>query len=438
MREDSNGLTIYRCLRGTSTLEEFHQKLMLKVQSWNASPEHVNDVLYNFRHRYNVRASERNRKNFPQLGHFDHHLIDYIQSIGRTIYGENIYSWWGQFQGQEVIEESFGVIPCVSPAEYEDITDADLNDHDRPMKFMARAMKTVIPHIPVQTTAEMAFYARSVMSYFQDQSLKVDFDTMATDWNSNRLKLYGVKPEDDNFELNPNSVRKKLPEHLRSYHTVYIRAIERKNHVNMESETIDQVRDIIARSATAGNEFLEAVDPQPLVPEEDIDLNSDTNLDSDHDQAWELGWNWEVMGDEVSNSDLTDQPMRDVPDVEDERRLHDYYLGQIMNIVNDIPPAPQIIESDILPPDSDATIVPDENQQPDVHPFVPLHFGVGQAELVEIQRAPDRAKKPDKRANPVCKICNIKLWEQNEDGEDVRGCSGGVKRKYCRQYVPPQ
>ena len=48
-----------------------HQKL-LRLQAWNAGATTV------IRDRHNIRASQRNRKNFPTLGYYEHYLVGTI------------------------------------------------------------------------------------------------------------------------------------------------------------------------------------------------------------------------------------------------------------------------------------------------------------------------------------------------------------------------
>lgn len=45
IRTDSNNLPVYRCIRGTSDVESFHQLIEMRFQPWNASPEFADAVL---------------------------------------------------------------------------------------------------------------------------------------------------------------------------------------------------------------------------------------------------------------------------------------------------------------------------------------------------------------------------------------------------------
>ncbi|KAJ3072618.1 hypothetical protein HDU98_003249 [Podochytrium sp. JEL0797] len=65
----SNGLPIYATFRGTSA-------------------EFMDAALSQVRHTFNVRASERHRPGFPNIGHYEHYLIDHINEITHRIYGQ--------------------------------------------------------------------------------------------------------------------------------------------------------------------------------------------------------------------------------------------------------------------------------------------------------------------------------------------------------------
>jgi hypothetical protein len=103
---DKYGLTLYRCTRGTSDLESFHQTLEMKFQPWNAGPQFADALLALFRHRYNIRASEKYRPNFPRIGHYDHHLIDEVQEITLRLFGRPVHQWWQQNRLCKVFESS--------------------------------------------------------------------------------------------------------------------------------------------------------------------------------------------------------------------------------------------------------------------------------------------------------------------------------------------
>ena len=66
-----------------------HQRLEMLFSSFNSGPDFVNAALAWLRHVFNVRASERNRPNFPKLGYYDHYVLDAINEIALRIKGVN-------------------------------------------------------------------------------------------------------------------------------------------------------------------------------------------------------------------------------------------------------------------------------------------------------------------------------------------------------------
>lgn len=55
MRKDRDGLPLYRCCRGTNSLEGgIHQNIIRKFGSFGASPELTDAVLADYRLRHNI------------------------------------------------------------------------------------------------------------------------------------------------------------------------------------------------------------------------------------------------------------------------------------------------------------------------------------------------------------------------------------------------
>jgi hypothetical protein len=51
--EDKIGIPMYKCIRGTSALEGFHQKIRKLMRGFNISPRYAVAVLSEFIHRWN-------------------------------------------------------------------------------------------------------------------------------------------------------------------------------------------------------------------------------------------------------------------------------------------------------------------------------------------------------------------------------------------------
>jgi hypothetical protein len=64
---DRDGLWLFRCFRGTNLAESMHQTLTMSFGHTRAGPRYSDNLLALVRHRFNWRASERNRPHFPQV-----------------------------------------------------------------------------------------------------------------------------------------------------------------------------------------------------------------------------------------------------------------------------------------------------------------------------------------------------------------------------------
>jgi hypothetical protein len=104
---------LFRSIRGTSDVESFHQLLEMRFQPWNAGPRFSNNVLAVIRHRFNIRRSEENRVGFPKIGHYEHYLLDRIQTNTAALFGKGVLRWWIPTLLYNVSPETFGIVPCV-------------------------------------------------------------------------------------------------------------------------------------------------------------------------------------------------------------------------------------------------------------------------------------------------------------------------------------
>jgi hypothetical protein len=76
---DADGLSLWRCARGTNITELIHQKLHQLLSGTNLGPRAAVAVISLFRSRYNHRAAVRNRRGVPDFGHYNFALIERIQ-----------------------------------------------------------------------------------------------------------------------------------------------------------------------------------------------------------------------------------------------------------------------------------------------------------------------------------------------------------------------
>ena len=95
------------------------------------------------------------------------------------------------------------------------------------------------------------------------------------DWNAGSLKFAGRR---ERYELNINTIRQKLPEHLASYLKIYTRALCRKNAVQLTSTT--DIRRVLNQFTPADDLFLDSAEAEdlPIVVIEDSDSESEIEL----------------------------------------------------------------------------------------------------------------------------------------------------------------
>ncbi|KAJ3073463.1 hypothetical protein HDU98_001449, partial [Podochytrium sp. JEL0797] len=217
VRKDREGLTVYRCIRGTNRLESYHQKLEMLFDSWCASPELAACGLTIIRHWTNIAASERNRPGFPSVGHCDHYYIDRIQETWTSLAGEKLMPWWPTraIELQGTLE--FGFVPT-RPFDEQDLVSEELvKSYPRRYAFLARQTRQNVPFLPIHTRNEIDLFHETAFRYLGgdggriSSASKFDSKGMAADWNVGTLKgKHGVIPSVE------RRVFKKMDYHLDS------------------------------------------------------------------------------------------------------------------------------------------------------------------------------------------------------------------------------
>ena len=119
---------------------------------------------------------------------------------------------------------TFGVCPCVPASEYDNVTDDSVKMYAPSYKFLARRMRTIVPHLPVATVPERQLFNKTVNFYLgaiQSESAKsannIDFSQFAMDWNNGNLR--GVHHGASKPDVQ-NQIFQKLSLHLESYFKV--------------------------------------------------------------------------------------------------------------------------------------------------------------------------------------------------------------------------
>ena len=110
---DQDGLQLYRCFRGTNMTESMHQSLASCFGHTRAGPQYSDCLLAVVRHRFNWRASERNRPNFPQARHYNGCALDTVNELYEMVFGHPKYPHWIHYNevAADLEWPAYGIVP---------------------------------------------------------------------------------------------------------------------------------------------------------------------------------------------------------------------------------------------------------------------------------------------------------------------------------------
>ncbi|KAG2224491.1 hypothetical protein INT45_010557, partial [Circinella minor] len=240
MRKDRDGLPLYRCCRGTNSLEGgIHQNIIRKFGSFGASPELTDAVLADYRLRHNIDVGTINRYGRVHKGHYEPWLTQHINDMREKLGLAYTYNEVGVHRYASQLapsDESFGIgqLPSSvlelygieqidhtsnsSVKQYTSSSDlatlvilcgSTLQIAGAQHKFIARRQGVVYPILPVQTQAERDKFDNILKTKFSESYINhriPDFEVFA--------KIWSTIVDGKNFFY-------KTPEHLRSYYNVW-------------------------------------------------------------------------------------------------------------------------------------------------------------------------------------------------------------------------
>ena len=180
-------------------------------------------------HRRNIRASVKNRLNFPVVHHYEHDLIDKLVQIYKDLFKEDRLVWWSMVETAPVFDEPFGMVPVLPQPHQDIVTDKDVIGYPETMKYMAKALKEKVPCVGVCSKEEKSLYIKSVANYVTETG--IDGDSFSNDWNNGSLKQEFGSLRRSPIPSGNNKIWRKRPFHLETYYTVYCRARERKSMI---------------------------------------------------------------------------------------------------------------------------------------------------------------------------------------------------------------
>ena len=180
-------LNIYRCVRGTNSVEgSIHQKLLDKCATYNASPQFGDALMAAFRHRHNEKSSRRNRRNYPNVGHFDTWIVDDIQWYLEELHMfQHMSPDWCSAKSFKPTSQRYGFAPLG------DIRNVGLmpfegNRQLKPttLQFLSQEMCTKYPILPVSTREERTFFKECLRNDGLKKNGRTDYVQICRAFNS--------------------------------------------------------------------------------------------------------------------------------------------------------------------------------------------------------------------------------------------------------------
>jgi ribonuclease D len=258
--EDDDGLTMYRCVRGTSSNEgTVHRHLKQKFGAFNAGVRLAFCMLLDFAARNNMRADHRNR-GMPSYGHFDPWLLDRINEVRESIDNKLQYQSW--VSTSSVTFKNYFII---GPYElHEDIPkhDPQFKTKNSAIDFLAERMDLKIPVTPVHTVEEFKL--------FKDLSRK------------HKLNMAAIRDEWNTVATGSNKIYMKLLYHIEKHQKVRDSASNRNStiqnnsvsvrtaHIPVSLMSLDERTDIATRRRENSNDL-----PNVAQPAQDTDNHAD-------------------------------------------------------------------------------------------------------------------------------------------------------------------
>ncbi|KAF7720604.1 hypothetical protein EC973_007053, partial [Apophysomyces ossiformis] len=239
---DENQLPLYRCSRGTNTLEGgVHQNIIRKFMSFGAGPHLTDSVLADYRLRHNIDVGTMNRYGRIHKGHYEPWLVTTISAMRKRLgipdYTSSANESNDSLNDTEpnLSKETFGIV-CFPRnlaedlhVEVKDRTDQNTSQVDASLsaqmstylvlqsvsmnnpkgqmyKYLADKQGTKYAVVPVHTPEEFALF-RHIMNQGHNARCHEDWPEMAKSWNTNHA--------------NGTTIFYKTPEHLKSHYSVW-------------------------------------------------------------------------------------------------------------------------------------------------------------------------------------------------------------------------
>jgi hypothetical protein len=201
-------------------------------------------VLQLFRHRFNLRRSKAKREHFPNIRHYETHLIDLLQVLVLANHKVDIFPNWSNSCDYIPTRETFGTVPLCSEALHAAATKIKIKEGvtlSAEKQYLAAQMNLPIPFLPVITKEERLRFNKE----FAKQK-SFDADQMAIRWCS-YVDCVNIYP--------------KLPVHLSLYMETFLRNFKIKE-AEKKARSAVELLEFINEEHGSGDED----ETQPIPP----------------------------------------------------------------------------------------------------------------------------------------------------------------------------
>ncbi|CEP14914.1 hypothetical protein [Parasitella parasitica] len=281
-KKDKYGLTLYRCIRGTNSLEGgVHQNLIRKFGSFGAGPELANAMLTEYRLRHNIDVDSHidQMKRFLQVcDQLENDLMVQVNAL-HYLGSEEVFGICPlpdnemDSLGIEKMQTSTELTTCTNDdstvPKLEDTALLRIGTTSRSSSsryiFVAKSQGTRYAVLSVHTLTEKLEFSRILEADFKSPNTVLNFNNFARSFNS---KADGVK------------IFYKTPDHLEKYHRQYLTQAASKSTIQRFQAVLKIVRDEIVQ-VNQPTSLLNAVPPTIPVLGRSAAILSSVNINSD-------------------------------------------------------------------------------------------------------------------------------------------------------------
>ena len=271
LKQDRDGLNIYKSFRGTSQLESFHQSIQGYFKGFNTSPYYFDTIFLRKITEHNINIAQK-FNGLSTYGTLDFSLLQKIQKITNELFGISFFNKWinlEQFEFDQSMINETGFFYKSNIQNKDQLLKLNSNYMDeykvtpklnKSQQFIAAEFNCgILPPMPVKTYHERELFNK-LCKLDKNRHInldKINIENILLQWNN----INYIKPNNDNkLTIYPKTI-----EHLTSYFNDYK---ERNNAIKQSA----QYSNMITYSAPA---------TVSVLVQDDNNVNINTSLNKD-------------------------------------------------------------------------------------------------------------------------------------------------------------